>query len=156
MKRSKLFRLIVIFCVLSTVLLGCATVKEMGKGFVGISTKVLEDKRKDALKKSFLLEYPNCYAKVKEILKEGQGVSIYSEDSRKKMIAFYLSETDTTPVGIFFTEEAKDKTLIEVSSPSIYAKELVAKNIFTALDTLLKPKASPEGSGLGENNISIK
>ncbi|MFA4854693.1 MAG: hypothetical protein WC616_05035 [Candidatus Omnitrophota bacterium] len=144
MKRSKHFILVTVFYLLSTVLSGCATVKEMGKGFAGISTKVLEDTRKDALKKSFTLDYNSCYAKVKKILgkegKEGEESYIYAEDAGKKMIAVYLSQTDTTPVGIFFTEEGKDKTLIEVSSPSAYAKEYVAKNIFTGIDELLKPK----------------
>ena len=162
MKRNTLFILIATFYILPTVLLGCATVKEIGKGFAGVSTKVLEDKRKDALKKSFLLDYPSCYAKVKEALKEdkkalkeGEGIYIYSEDSQKKMIALYLSETDTTPVGIFFTEEAKNKTLIEVSSPSTYAKELVAKNIFTVIDAMLKPKTEPAGQS-EENRTNVK
>ena len=141
MKRCAQFILVITFYLLSTVLFGCATVKEMGKGFAGVSTKVLEDKRKDALKKSFALDYNSCLVKVKEILKEpGREFYIYAEDAKKKMIALYLSQTDTTPVGVFFTEEAKDKTLIEVSSPSIYAKEFTAKNIFTGIDALLKPK----------------
>lgn len=128
-----------VFCLLFFVLSGCATIKEAGKGFAGISTKVLEDKRKDALKKSFTLDYHSCYSKVKDILNEkGKESPIYAQDSAKKMIAFYLSQTDTTPIGIFFTEEAKNKTLIEVSSPSIYAKEFIAKNIFTAIDALLR------------------
>lgn len=145
MKRSMCFVLTTTCCLLSTVLFGCATVKEMGKGFVGVSTKVLESKRKDSLKKSFALDYNSCYAKVKELLKgketqTGNRPYIYEEDLNKKMIAFYLSQTDTTPVGVFFIEEAKNKTLIEVSSPSIYAKELIAKNIFNGVDALINPK----------------
>ena len=132
-------------CLLAIVLLGCATVKEMGKGFAGMSTKVLEAKRKDSLKKSFVLGYASCYEEVKKLLtgkeKRSENVScIYAEDKNKKMIAFYLSSTDTTPVGIFFTEEAKNKTLIEVASPSNYAKEIIAKNIFSGLDALINPK----------------
>lgn len=155
MKRKILFTLTTTFYILSTVLLGCATIKEMGKGFAGISTKVLEDKRKDALKKSFTLDYNSCYSKVKDILnKKGKESPIYAQDSRKKMIALYLSQTDTTPIGIFFTEETKNKTLIEVSSPSIYAKEFIAKNIFTGIDALLKPESWPEGRGLVSDNQS--
>ncbi len=141
MKSNTPFILITAFCLLPTVLSGCATVKEMGKGFAGISTKVLEDTRKDALKKSFTLNYNSCYAKVKKILGEkGKESYIYAEDAGKKMIAVYVSQTDTTPVGIFLTEERKNKTLIEVSSPSVYAKEYIAKNIFTGIEELLKPK----------------
>jgi len=113
---------------------GCATIKEASKGFAGVSTKVLEDKRKDALKKSFNLNYNDCYKYVKEKLaqkgKDGFSPYIYWEDAGKKLIAIYLSEQDTTPVGIFFTEESAASTLVEISSPSIYAKEEIAKNIF--------------------------
>lgn len=147
-------------CLLATVFFGCAAVKEMGKGFVGVSTEVLESKRKDSLKKSFALDYNNCYKEVKELLKgkeiqAGNGIQaenepyIYAEDLNKKMIALYLSQIDTAPVGIFFTEEAKNKTLIEVSSPSSYAKELIAKKIFAGIDVLINPK-------IKENKINVK
>jgi len=146
------FILPVIFYLLITVLSGCAAIKEAGKGFVGISTQVLEDKRKDALKKSFALGYNDCYLKVKDILiqkgandtlnQESKESIIYAEDPSKKMIAVYLSLADTTPVGIFFTEEKGANTLIEISSPSIYAKEEIANRIFKAIDALMKPKVS--------------
>jgi hypothetical protein len=136
---------------LSAALSGCATLKEVGKGFSGVSTKVLEDKRKDALKKSFALGYNDCYTKVKDILakdisgKEDNAPYIYSEDSRKKMMAIYVSQADTTPVGIFFTEVAGGaSTLIEISSPSTYAKEEIANIIFTGIDKLVQPKIIEE------------
>lgn len=139
MKRSMSFALTAICCLLSTVLLGCATIKEAAKGFAGISTQVLEEKRKDALKESFALDYNNCYIKVKDILKEKDKESyIYAEDVKKRMFGIYLSQTDTTPVGIFFTEQAEGQTLVEVSSPSIYAKEYIANRIFTGINVLLK------------------
>jgi hypothetical protein len=145
-------------CLLSAVLIGCATVKEMGKGFIGVSTKVLEDGRKDAMKKSFVLDYDRCYLKVKDILnqksskkdKEGQeqGPYIYAQDPKEKLIAIYLTSQDTTPVGIFFTEEAGGNTLIEISSPSIYAKEEISNRIFTGIDELIKPKVGVQSSSL--------
>lgn len=155
MKINVRFVLTSVSCLLVTVLLGCATVKEVGKGFLGVSTQVLEQKRKDALKKSFALGYNDCYAKVKELFTKEVPVKdtldkevvlpyIYSEDPQKKMIAIYLSSTDTTPVGIFFTAETKENTLIEVSSPSIYAKEEIANRIFTSIDALVKPKIIEE------------
>jgi len=134
MKSNKRFILSAISCLIVTVLLGCTTVKEMGKGFVGVSTQVLEEKRQDALKKSFALRYSDCYVRVKDILNLKDKESyIYAEDFKKKMIAIYLSSTDTTPVGIFFTEETGANTLIEISSPSIYAKEEIANRIFSGL-----------------------
>ena len=150
------FILPVIFYLLVTVLSGCATIKELDKGFAGVSTQVLEDKRKDAIKKSFALSYDDCYLKVKHILKGKDKESyIYSEDIKKKMIAIYFSEADTTPVGIFFTEGAGPNTLIEISSPSTYAKEEIANRIFSGIDALIKPKAiEPEGRGLASGSQS--
>lgn len=134
MKKNALFTLTTTCYILATVLAGCATVKEMGKGFMGVSTQVLEQKRKDALKKSFALGYDDCYVKVKDILNlKDKDSYIYAEDLKEKMVAVYFSSTDTTPVGIFFTEETKGSTLIEISSPSIYAKEEIAKRIFGGL-----------------------
>ena len=149
---NKRFVSITVCYLLIMVLSGCATVKEMGKGFLGISTQVLEEKRKDALKKSFALDYDGCYAKVKEILKGNEKEKespIYAEDAQKKMIAVYFTQADTTPVGIFFTEEVGGNTLIEISSPSIYAKEEIANRIFTGIGELIKPK-------IEEKKIDVK
>jgi hypothetical protein len=134
MKRSARFILMITGCFLIVGLSGCATVKEMGKGFMGVSTQVLEEKRPNALKKSFVMGYSDCYTKVKEILntKDKESV-IYAEDPGKKLIAIYFSATDTTVVGIFFTQESAISTLIEISSPSIYAKEEIANRIFSGL-----------------------
>ena len=127
----------------------------MGKGFAGVSTQVLEQKRNEALKKSFALGYNDCYAKVKDILNLKDKESyIYAEDLKKKMIAIYLSSTDTTCVGIFFTEEVGGSTLIEISSPSIYAKEEIAKRIFTGIDELIKPKAQEKKADVKEQVIN--
>jgi hypothetical protein len=134
MKSNRLFILSTISCLLIAVLSGCASVKEVGKGFLGVSTQVLEQKRKDALKKSFALDYNSCYLKTKEILSQkNKEAYIYAQDYKKKFIAIYLSPVDTTCVGIFFTEEAGEHTLIEVSSPSTYAKEEIANRIFSGL-----------------------
>ncbi|MDD5464846.1 MAG: hypothetical protein PHP73_00620 [Candidatus Omnitrophica bacterium] len=154
MKVNLRFVLAVSGCLLSTVLSGCATIKEAGKGFAGVSTQVLEEKRKDALKKSFALDHNGCYAKVKDILGQKDKESyIYAEDPGKKMIAIYLSREDTTPVGIFFTEETGASTLIEISSPSIYAKEEIANRIFTGIDIFLKPKVIEEKKTDGKEEI---
>lgn len=132
---------------------GCTMVKEAGKGLAGVSTQVLEDKRKDAIKKSFALDYDNCYNKVKIILNKNKGEDgpyIYAQDSAKKMIATYLSPADTTPVGIFFSPQSASETMIEVSSPSIYAKEEVAKMIFTGVQALVKPRLQEKKTDVEE------
>jgi len=165
MKRSMGFTLAAICCLLSAVLFGCATVKEAAKGFAGISTKVLEEKRKDAAKETFAVDYDSCYAKVKDILKEKIKIKddeteiesssyVYAEDAQMKMLGVYLLETDTTPVGIFFTEVDKNHTMVEISSPSIYAKEHMSNRIFTGINTAFKLKGEPEGRGLASDSQS--
>jgi len=118
---------------------GCVGFKEGLRGFAGISTKVLEEGKPNAISSSFNYDYNTCYLKVREILKD-IGAYIYAKDSQKKMIAIYVSEEDTTPVGIFFEEVDKANTKIQVSSPSVYAKELISGKIFSTLEKSLKAK----------------
>jgi len=119
---------------------GCASIKEAARGFAGISTKALEESRKDAIRKTFNYNYSACYDKVKAALQE-TGSYIYAQSKNKRMIAVYVSESDTTPVGIFLKMTGRNKTQIEISSPSTYGKETVAKNVFSVLEGTYKPKA---------------
>jgi hypothetical protein len=149
-----------VICALSFVILmmGCATIKEAAKCVKGVSTKVLEDGRKDAIKMTLGCQYSECYSKVLEKLKQ-IGTYIYAEDRKKQMIAVYLHKaaepetatseteftiTDTTPVGIFFKEIDAKNTQIEVSSPSTYAKEFISAKIFSALEPEPKEEESYE------------
>jgi len=113
-------------------LTGCSTVKEGMRGVAGISTRSLEEARKDAITKSFDYDYLTAYNKVLEALKEIQAY-VYAKDTGKRMIAIYVSEQDTTPVGIFFKETDTGKTQIEVSSASTYARELISSKLFPIL-----------------------
>ena|SRR3989338_2579808 len=124
-----------VICHLSFVILmsGCATITEGAKGIAGISTKSLEDSRKEAIVKTVNDDYQTAYKKAKEVL-VNTGSYIYAEDTKKKMIAIYVTKEDTTPVGIFFKEIEANKTQIEVSSPSTYAKELIAVRLFMILN----------------------
>jgi hypothetical protein len=116
--------------------MGCATIKEAAKGIAGNSTKALEENRKSALVKTFDYDYFSCYTKTVDILKKRSGAYIYVQDIKRHMIALYVSEADTTAVGIFFKEIDNNKTQVEVSSASTYAKELIAGKVFD----LLNPK----------------
>lgn len=126
--------IILAICVLLFTILisGCASIKEFCKGIVGVSAKVLEDTRKDALKKEYNFDLAVCRAKIKEILKKS-GAYIYWYDPKKDMLALYVSESDTTPVGIFLSSTGEGKTLVEVSSPSTYGKEAIAKVVSDGL-----------------------
>ncbi len=133
------FYLTVIIYSLLAGLSGCAGIKETAKCVAGLSTKVLKDNRKDAIRKTFSYDYKACYDKAREIL-IGEEAYIYAQDINKHMIALYVSKQDTTPVGVFFKEIGPMSTEIEVSSPSKYAKEFIAQKLFPALEKLLNPK----------------
>ncbi|MCM8796740.1 MAG: hypothetical protein NC923_02520 [Candidatus Omnitrophica bacterium] len=120
------------YFVLFVYICGCSSFKESCRGFLGVSTKVLEDERKNAVSEEFDCLRPQCYELVKKALSDHQ-TYIYYEDKSKNTLALYVSEEDTTPVGIFFKDTARGKTQVEISSPSTYAKELIAKIIFADL-----------------------
>lgn len=119
---------------------GCAAITDGAKGIAGISTKVLEEGRNSAISKAVAYDYQNTYNKTLETLTR-TGSYIYAKNPKKQMLAIYISETDTTPVGIFFKEIDAGHTRIEVSSPSTYAKELISKRIFLSLEKSLHPDA---------------
>ncbi|MFA4988135.1 MAG: hypothetical protein WC572_00870 [Candidatus Omnitrophota bacterium] len=129
-------------CLLCAVLIsGCSTLKEAARGFAGISTRVLEEGRSNAIRKSFAVDPDACYGMIKEILAEKDKESyIYAEDTKTRMIAVYMTLTDTTPAGIFLSEDGKGHTLIEISSPSTYAREYMADRVFGGMDLLLKQR----------------
>jgi hypothetical protein len=146
-----------VICVLSFVILasGCATLKEAAKGIAGISTEALEKGRKDAIRRTFNCDYPTGYNKTKEILQH-IGTYIYAQDQKKKMIAIYVSEEDTTPVGIFFKEIDATHTQLEVSSPSTYAKEFISVRVFLALERGLNPEKEKGKSDVQKDRVDRK
>lgn len=128
--------LILLFAVLIS---GCAETREICKGVLGVSTKALEEERKDGIRKEFNSEPAALHQKVKQILKDS-GAYVYCDDPEKDMLAIYVSEEDTTPVGIFFTRAGAGRTLVEVSSPSVYGKETIFRIINESLTTgITKP-----------------
>lgn len=133
MKAAGHIKIIIAVGCCATLLLGCASLREKFKGIAGVSTKVLEESRKDALTKTVQRDYNTCYLMTKTILDKIKAY-IYAEDTRKRLIAIYVSARDTTPVGIFFKEVGSGTTQIDVSSPSAYAKELIAGELFPALE----------------------
>lgn len=129
-------------------LFGCAQIKEGTKGFLGVSTDILEKGRVNAIKKEFDLDYNSCIAKSKQVLKNGEAY-IYAEDLKKNMIALYVSEADTTPVGLFFKQIDATHTQIEVTSPSSYAKEFIAEMLVKGLSTQEKQGEANARKDLG-------
>lgn len=112
---------------------GCAGLKETAKGILGVSTKELDKNRPGAVKEVFNCGYKICYDKTIEILKQ-IGAYIYLKDEKNKFIAIYISKTDTTSVGLYFSEYEAVGTRIEISSASKYAKELISRKLFSGLE----------------------
>jgi len=113
-------------------LTGCSGLKEATKGFLGVSTKELENGRKDSLKKDFSGSFEYVHKKIKDALRANNAY-IYKDAKSLDFIALYISEKDTTPAGIFLTKIEENKIRVEVSSPSTYAKELIYKIVLNAL-----------------------
>jgi len=132
--RQLISNLLLVICVfsLSILVISCATIKETAKGVAGISTKVLEEGRVNAITKNFNFDYFTGYTKSLDALKE-MGAYIYKQSLKEHMIAVYVSKIDTTPVGIFFKEVGVNNTLVEVSSPSLTAKALISARLFKSL-----------------------
>jgi hypothetical protein len=119
---------ILLFCA------GCSVgMKESLRGVAGVSTKVLEDNLSGADSKEFDLAYDAAYSRVRKTIKEIEAY-IYAEDKPKNFIAIYVTEEDTTPVGIFFKRLDNNKTQVSISSPSKFAKELISGKIFSGLE----------------------
>lgn len=137
-----------VFFVLSAVMLfflnGCATIKDAPKGFLGISTRALEESRGDAVSKTFEFDYDICYNKTLEALSQIDS-RVYAKDPKKDLVAVYVTEEDTTPIGFFFTKVEAGKTKVEIASPSFFAKERMARRIFAILSGLPDPEKKKPG-----------
>ena len=140
--RQKSIWLLVAGTCLLVGLFGCAAIKEGMESVAGVSTAVLEKGRKTAVTKTINYDYFTCYTKTLQALTELKAY-VYAKDIKKGMIAIYVSEEDTTPIGFFFKEKDQNNTQIEVASPSSYAKEYFAAKLFP----LLEKPANAEKTG---------
>jgi hypothetical protein len=122
---------------------GCSSLTNLPRRISGLSTVELERQRAEAISKTFNFSYPACNTKTQDILRQ-IGAYIYAKDKSKQMIAIYLTSEDTTPVGLFFTEVEPGKTRVEVSSLSIYGKEIISKRVFAMLEGLPDPMLKSE------------
>jgi hypothetical protein len=100
---------------------GCAGLKEFGRQIAGTSTKEVEESRADSLKQEFICDYYTANSLVRDSLKKSK-VYIYRENPDNGAIYIYLSEKDTTAVGIFLSSIDSSRTLVEIASPSTFAK----------------------------------
>ncbi|MDD5348044.1 MAG: hypothetical protein PHT59_05465 [Candidatus Omnitrophica bacterium] len=127
----KSYRLMVVFA-LFVAAAGCASVREGWRGFRGVSTKALVDAKSSSVAKKFNLDYAQCVEKTKGIL-GGIGAYIYEDDPGSGLIAIYVSQTDTTPVGMFFEKLDEKNTQIRFTSQSDYARDYIAGKVESGL-----------------------
>jgi hypothetical protein len=111
---------------------GCAGLREFGRGIAGTSTKILEQGRGSAVTATFNLNREACYTQTRDFL-DLTNAYIYARDAQQTMLAIYVSQADTTPVGIFFKSTDDTHTVVEVTSPSTQAKEFIATRLFQVL-----------------------
>lgn len=117
---------------------GCSTLEMGARELLGTSTRTVEESRPEAIKQIFNFDFNTAYEKSLESLKK-MNTYIYAQDKKKQIIAVFVSEQDTTPVGVFFKEIDPNNTQVEVSSPSSYAKEYIATKLFARLTMILNP-----------------
>jgi hypothetical protein len=125
----------ILFFLILTSFIGCASVKELGKKIWGSSTEALEEARKDGLKKTVNLDYETSFDKITDILKELK-CQMYIKDKRRHIIVAinFQGPKDTTEVGLFFAEKDSDQTEIELSSISSSILNYAAEKIFSQID----------------------
>ena len=122
---------------------GCAGLKEFTRGIMGISTKDVELSRPEARVKVFNYDYQAAYDLTLKILQH-LGSPVYCNDREKNMVAFYVSEADTTVAGVFLKKIDDKNTQVEVASPSTFAKEYMAVRLFAYFDDPKKLDEKPE------------
>jgi len=118
---------------------GCVAggMREAWRGFKGDSTKILLDTRPDAVTREFSCAHNDCGKKIEDSLKD-MNAYVYAREG--ELTAVYVSVNDTTPVGIFVSDTGAEKTKIEVSSPSSFARDALSQKLFSSLDSKLKAK----------------
>ena len=109
-------------------LAGCVGPSEMCRGFAGISTEILKQGRGDAVTHTYAADAAAADVIVRGVVQKS-GAYIYAEEQNPRLIACYVSETDTTPVGIFIVPQSAGSVEVMVASPSRYAKERMAAQV---------------------------
>jgi len=117
---------------------GCASLQESARGVLGTSVKEVEQSRNKSVKLVIPGDYNTAYESVLSELKK-EGRYIYRRDRKEHLIAFYMSNENTTVAGVFLNDLGTGKTEIEIASPSSYARNLLAES----LSVLVPPPEAP-------------
>ena len=132
---------------------GCALICDMPRTLWGSSIRALEDARLDAVSRSYVCSFDECFDAV---LSLGRNEKMYNPVSKRKVFDIFLKDRiracivvmgikgniDTTEVGIFFSPSGRRAIKVEVSSLSSTAKERVAEAVFRELSLRFKQENS--------------
>ncbi len=128
---------------------GCSWLADMPRTLWGSSIRALENARLNALSRSYICSFDDCFDAV---LSLGRNESMYVPYTKRKVFDVFLKDRiracivvmgvkgniDTTEVGIFFYPSGKNAIRVDVSSLSSIAKEKVADSVFKELDMRFK------------------
>ena len=129
---------------------GCASFSGRVNGFLGKSVREIESSRIKSVKLVIPGDYDTVYAGVLSELKK-EGRYIYRQDRNGRLIAFYMSNENTTVAGVFFKETAEGKIELEIASPSSDARNLLAESLSVLVPPVLEPVV-PEVPAAQEGN----
>lgn len=135
MRSNRHFIVIILVFLAAGIVSGCATITDAWKGILGISTTGLEKERKGAKKRIFDYDYETAFEKTKEAIGSIDHASIYDEDIKKHVIAFYYIDINTNTVGVFFKEINPGRTQVEVVAGSKDVKQFISDKIFSKLES---------------------
>ena len=108
----------------------CAVIQtDVFKTLFAVSTRELEELKKDALVKIFDYDYKTCYEKTLALVEKMPDTEIYAKEG--DVIAVYCVSFNSTPAGIFFEKVDASHTKVLISSASSRAKDWVASNVFS-------------------------
>jgi len=128
--KTKITFVVIAVSILLNAGVSCASPQtDIFKALFAVSTRELEELKKEALVKIFDYDYKTCYEKTLALVEKMVGTKIYAQE--KDVIAVYCSSLNNTPVGIFFEKVDVSHTKVLISSASSGAKEWVASNVFS-------------------------
>lgn len=132
----------ILWFLLLITLSGC----EVARTIIGTSTRKLEYALPEAISRTFVCEYEDCYSailaldrnNVEREAKTDKYFDVFMKDRIKGQIVVMgvPGQVDTTEVGIFLTAEGPGAVRVDVTSLATQAKEKVADAVFTELATV--------------------
>lgn len=144
----------VLMTVLAVMLSGCAGLKDVPATVWGSSTRVLEDKRGNAMSKTYEKGYWEVFRTAVKVLEKKRFVIFKKDEVRGLMIVMGVpGAVNTTEVGVFFVELNEQQTRVELTSLSTNAKRRLAKSLFNGIDVAFGLAKDEEQEGFNADEF---